>query len=72
MKEILVLLLKLLGKVILIIIGGTAFVWLPGIFTYVVDLGFVVQFASLVVGTIVTIVTCWYVQYTFERLTDTN
>lgn len=72
MKEILVFLGKLIGLGIVGIIGGTTWIWFPCIFTYVIDLGFVVQFASIVVGTIATIVTCWQVQFAFERLTDTN
>lgn len=72
MKEILTFLGKLIGLGIIGIVGGTAWIWFPCIFTYVLDLGFVVQFASIIVGTITTIVTCGYVQYTFECLTDTN
>lgn len=72
MKEVLVFLGKLIGLGIIGIVGGSACIWLPSIFTFVLDLGFVIQYASIIVGTIITIVTCWYVQYTFECLTDTN
>lgn len=72
MKEILVFLGKLIGLGIIGIVGGTAWFWIPGLVANCTNTGDVVLFASIFISAILSIVTCCYVQLTFEHLTDTN
>lgn len=59
MKEILALLLKTLGLGVIIIVGGSACLWIPYIVSNCTDVGdvayFVIIFASLIVSCVAVI-----------------